>query len=137
VAALARSVRRRDRVIRRLLAARAAADDVHALAASPDLHLLSLAAVPPYREPRGHVLWRPGGETVACFAFALPPLLPGSTYTLRIAADGRPTPPQRFVPGPDGTAVLVVHLDGEAGGSLAVEVVREPTGDALLAGRAS
>lgn len=135
VAALARSVRRRDRVVRRLLAARAAADDVRALAASPDLHLLALAPVPPYREPRGHVLWRPGGDTVACFAFALPPLPPGDTYTLRLAAAGRPATAARFVPDHDGTAVLVVHLDGAASAPLAVEVVREPTGDALLAGR--
>jgi hypothetical protein len=134
VAALARSVRRRDRAMQRLLAARVAADDVRALAASPGLRLLALAAVPPYREPYGHVLWRPGGGTVACFVFALPPLPPGSTYELRMVADGRPLPPQRLVPDPDGGAGLVAHVGDAVERRLDVTIVREPAGDALLAG---
>ncbi|HLK12102.1 MAG TPA: hypothetical protein VKW76_12055 [Candidatus Binatia bacterium] len=137
VASLARGVRRRDAEVQRLLARADVAEDVRALAARPGLQLLALAPVAPFREPSGHVLWRPGGDTLALFAFGLPRLPPGTGYALRVASDGRPPAAQPLAPGPDGAAALVVHLAGGVRGVLDVEVVREPPADAVLAGRAA
>jgi len=87
VAGLARMLGARQREIRRLRTEADARGTLAALLGAPGLEVLPLAAVAPFRDVRGHVLWHPTQDTVLLCASGLPLLPAGSSYQVRLAFD--------------------------------------------------
>lgn len=124
---------------RRVRAGRAAADRLVAEAArtlaGPDARLAALTPVSPYRDVRGHGVWRAGGDRLLVFALALPPLPGGEGYHVELRDDaGRRRAVVPLVPGPRGQARATVPLNDDPA-RLSVQVVRDRVGTPVLAGR--
>ena len=103
------------------------------LLAAPGLQLMPLAAVPPYHDARGHVLWDPERDTLLVFAFGL---LPERTYRVEVVGEGGLLAARQALPsGSRGEAAVPLHLPGPAGGVRALQIVLDPPGRAVLAGR--
>ncbi|HJQ83518.1 MAG TPA: hypothetical protein VKA21_05545, partial [Candidatus Binatia bacterium] len=132
VAALGESLRRREREIARLKVASDGTDMLRDLAAAPGLEILELQPVAPFRDIRGHALWRPGAGSVLLYAFALPPLPADGRYRLRLTLDdGRELRGPSFDVGTGGEARVPVRLDGGVP-PRTIEVLLEPAGRPVL-----
>lgn len=125
--------------LRRAQAARGRVDRLTAEAAKtlvgPDARLAALEPVAPYRDVRGHGIWRAGGKRLLVFALALPPLPDGEGYRVELrdeAGNPRATAPLRR--GPRGQARATVPLNDDPA-RLSVQVVRDRVGAPVLAGR--
>src|SRR5437867_1822378 len=106
-------------------------------AAAADLEA-PLAAVAPFRDVRGHVLWQPAHETALLYASGLPRLPAGSTYRVRLGLDdGREQAGPSFGPDARGTLALAIRVGPAAERLRAVRVVLEPAGEPVLAGERS
>ena len=131
VAQLARGVRRRDAEINRLLAGM----EVRALgelAATPGVQVLRLVPGPGAGDGRGHVLWHPARDRIMLYVFDLP----SARYRVRLWFEGAivlPGPELRL--GRQGEAAAAIELSASAARLRAVEVIREPDRDRVLAGR--
>lgn len=128
ITALARSLRRRDREVDRLLSAATERE----LLAAPGAELLRLEPVAPFRDVQGHVLWEPARDTIVLHAFGLPG---GRRYAVRLGVDdGSWQRGPAFWPEAEGTAVVSIRLPVAPDRLRAVEVVLEPAAQAVLAG---
>jgi len=137
-AGLARLLGARQREVRRLRTEADARGTLAALLGAPGLEVLPLAAVAPFREGRGHVLWQPTQNTVLVYASGLPPLRPGNTYQVRLAFDegGEQAGPS-FRPDGRGALALAIRLGRAAERLHAVRVLLEPAAEPVLAGARS
>lgn len=133
--ALGREVRRRETVLARLTASGDVEAGLRELVATPGVRLLPLAALAPFRAPHGHVVWQPSRETVVVYAFDLPQLPGGGRYRLVVTGAGGAPATVAFVPDETGAGTTMVRLDAPPGGGLDVAILRDPTGQAMLAGR--
>jgi len=135
---LTRALRARQRQINRLRAAADARGTLAELLGAPGLEVLPLAAVAPFRDVRGHVLWQPAHETALLYASGLPRLPAGSTYRVRLGLDdGREQAGPSFGPDARGTLALAIRVGPAAERLRAVRVVLEPAGEPVLAGERS
>jgi len=111
VAGLARMLGARQREIRRLRTEADARGTLAALLGAPGLEVLPLAAVAPFRDVRGHVLWHPTQDTVLLCASGLPLLPAGSSYQVRLAFDeDREQAGPSFRPDGRGALALAIRL---------------------------
>jgi hypothetical protein len=135
VGVLTRGVRRRDHEIDRLLDGVDTRPVLLELVATPGLQLLRLEPVPPFRDVRGHVFWHPERDAVLVYAFGLPDAGAQAGYRIRLTLDGAGLVAAPLVrPGPRGDVAVPIRLGGAVGRVPAVEIVREPDGEAILAG---
>jgi hypothetical protein len=131
VRALRTVLGRREAELGRLRAALAGVGVRDDLLALPGSVLLPLAAVAPFRDGRGHLLYNPARRTVVLYAFGLPP---AERYRLRLAGAGD-TPPEigpPFAPAVDGRAVVALRLGAVTSPFTTVEVRLEPSGRPVL-----
>lgn len=130
VAALLRDMDRRDVELERLRMGAAERQSVRDLLATPGVEVLPLAAVPPYRDVRGHVLWHPARPVVVLYAFGLP----AGGYRVRLRLDdGRAVAVPLGRQSPDGDAALPVRL-ATVGAKLRDVTVVRAQGQEILAG---
>ncbi len=128
----------RQREVRRLRTEADARGTLAALLGAPGLEVLPLAAVAPFRDPRGHVLWHPTQDTVLLYASGLPLLPAGSSYQVRLAFDeGREQAGPSFRPDGRGALALAIPLGRAAERLHAVRVLLEPAAEPVLAGARS
>jgi hypothetical protein len=125
--------------LRRAQVTRAPADRLVAEAAralaGPDARLATLEPVSPYRDVRGHGVWRAGGKRLLVFALDLPPLPGGEGYRVELRDEqGRRRAAASLVRGPRGQARATVPLNDDPA-RLSVQVVRDRVGAPVLAGR--
>jgi hypothetical protein len=133
---LARGIQRRDADIEHLEAAVQESRTLHELLATPGAQLLRLEPSPPFRAPRGHVLWNPARPVLMLYAFGLPRLPEGVSYRLRLVTEGEGGAIQPVLsPDRAGEILLPVRLDDTPARLRAVEIVRDPPGEAVLSGR--
>src|SRR5439155_1224322 len=105
---------------------------------APGLEVLQLAAVAPFRDVRGHVLWHPTQDTVLLYASGLPLLPAGSSYQVRLAFDeDREQAGPSFRPDGRGALALAIPLGRAAERLHAVRVLLEPAAEPVLAGARS
>jgi len=137
-AGLARMLGARQREVRRLRTEADARGTLAALLGAPGLEVLPLAAVAPFRDVRGHVLWHPTQDTVLLYASGLPLLPAGSSYQVRLAfdEDGEQAGPS-FRPDGRGALALAIRLGRAAERLHAVRVLLEPAAEPVLAGARS
>ncbi|MCW5891872.1 MAG: zf-HC2 domain-containing protein [bacterium] len=103
--------------------------------AAPDARIAALEPVPPYRDVRGHGVWRVGGDRLLVFALALPPLPDGEGYRVELRDEaGQTRASVPLVRGAGGQARVTVPLNGDPA-RLSVQVVRDRMGAPVLAGR--
>ena len=134
-AGLARMLGARQREVRRLRTEADAHGTLAALLGAPGLEVLPLAAVAPFRDPRGHVLWHPTQDTVLLYASGLPLLPASSSYQVRLAFDeGREQAGPSFRPDGRGALALAIRLGRAAERLHAVRVLLEPAAEPVLAG---
>jgi len=125
----------RQREIDRLRTAADARGTLAELLGAPGLEVLRLAAVAPFRDVRGHLLWDPAHDTVLLYASGLPPLPAASTYQVRLGFDdGREQAGPSFRPDGRGALALSVGLGRAAEQLRAVRVLLEPGAEPVLAG---
>jgi len=137
-AGLARMLGARQREIRRLRTEADARGTLAALLGAPGLEVLPLAAVAPFRDVRGHVLWHPTQDTVLLYASGLPLLPAGSSYQVRLAFDeDREQAGPSFRPDGRGALALAIPLGRAAERLHAVRVLLEPAAEPVLAGARS
>jgi hypothetical protein len=107
---------------------------VEAPPAAPQLGRLQ--AVPPFRDPHGHILWNPGRSELKLYAIGLPPLPTGAGYRLRYRlGDGRLETGPTLQPAPDGAISRVVTVTGDGVPVSEVEIILEPSARTVVAGR--
>jgi hypothetical protein len=107
-----------------------------ALIASPGTQLVALEPAPPFHDVRGHVLWHPAQDELILYAFDLPPLPDGAGYRIRLTFEGERVEERLAFRAPaSGRMVQPVALAGASARLRVVEVVLEPAGRAVLAGR--
>jgi hypothetical protein len=97
------------------------------LLATPGAELLPLAAVAPFRDVRGHVVWTPARDTGVVYLFRLPQPSAGGSYRVRVRLEGGEDvsgPP--FTVGARGDAVVRLPLDRTGVRLEEVEVVLTP-----------
>jgi len=136
IATLTRGIRRRDAEIDRLLGSPPRASrSADPLAAT--VELLRLEPVAPFRDGRGHVAWQPGATDVLLYAFGLPSPPGGGSYRVRATLDdGSTLAGPTFTPAHGDAVGLAVRLGVEGNRLRALDVVLEPAGTPVLAGRA-
>jgi len=101
----------------------------------PGVELLRLAAVGPYLEARGHVLWHPARPDLVVCAFRLPALPDGIFYRVRLlGAGGAVDEAAAFRPASAGDIVLPVRMRDGVNALRAIEVVRDPDAAPVLRG---
>jgi hypothetical protein len=133
--AVTRDLRRRSREAQRLRLGLDGRDAVDGLLGSPDLQVLPLQPVAPFRDVRGHALAAPGSNMLALYALGLPPAPVGAHYRVRIGLDdGREIPGPALVP---DHAPAVLHLDTPPTTIRTIDVILEPAGRPILTWRRS
>jgi hypothetical protein len=138
IASLTWMLRQREVEAQRQATSTETDETLRGLASSPGLELLSLRAVPPFQDVRGHVLWRPGDDVLRLYAFDLPPLPEGGSYRVRVGMNGGEleTGPA-FKPSGHGSVELSIRLRAPATRLRAVEILIEPGAEPVLSGKSA
>jgi hypothetical protein len=132
VATLTQALHRRERELQRF-AASGSTEAVREAVEAPDVELLRLGPVAPFRDVRGHALWHPGAERILVYAYGLPPLSDGGRYRVDVElADGRRLGGPSFPVGASGQATVPVRVEPSGESPRALRVVLEPGGRPVL-----
>lgn len=133
--ALTGELEERDRTLARLRT-RARNESAAQVFARPGLQVLPLTPVGIFRDVRGHAVWHSGRASVVVYLFDLPTLAAGDRYRLRLVLRGGGTiEGPRVAPGRNGRASVTVALNDDPARLEEIQVVRESSGAAVLAGR--
>jgi len=129
IAALTQALHRHTRE----LAANSSTEAVREAVEAPDIELIRLGPVAPFRDVRGHALWHPGAERILVYAYGLPPLRDGGRYRVDVElADGRRLDGTPFPVGASGQATVPVRVEPSGESPRALRVVLEPGGRPVL-----
>jgi len=133
VETLTQLLRRRERELARLATGVGTGEALREAIEAPDVELLRLGAVEPFRDVRGHALWHPGAERILVYAYGLPPLSDGARYRVDVELpDGRRLGGPSFPVGAGGQATVPVRVEPSRESPRAVRVVLEPGGRPVL-----
>ena len=133
IATLEQTLRRRERELQHLAVGTASGETLREAVEAPDVELLRLGAVAPFRDVRGHALWHPGAERILVYTYGLPALSDGARYRVDVELpDGRRLGGPSFPVGASGQATVPVRVEPSRDSPRAVRVVLEPGGRPVL-----
>ena len=132
IATLTQQLHRRERDLQRSLG-NGSAEAMREAVEAPEVELLRLGPVAPFRDVRGHALWHPGAERILLYAYGLPPLSDGGRNHVDVElADGRRLGGPSFPVGASGQATVPVRVEPSGVQPRALRVVLEPGGRPVL-----
>jgi hypothetical protein len=108
-------------------------DTLREMLASPGVEVLRLRPVAPFRDVRGHALWRPGGERLVVFAFDLPPLTPDAQYRVTAQSGEGEAARSTLVANSSGDATISLTLRPPPTQLDSLEILLYPPGRPILA----
>jgi hypothetical protein len=132
ITALTQTLHRRERALQRSIGD-GSAEAMREAVEAPNVELLRLGPVAPFRDVRGHALWHPGAERVLLYAYGLPPLSDGGRYRVDVElADGRRLGGPTFPVNASGQVTVPVRVEPSGESPRALRVVLEPGGRPVL-----